>query len=241
MTHMLAIVIPIFNEEENILPLVEEIEAAICPLNISWELIFVNDGSTDKSKMILEDLAGQKNNIKVIHFKKNAGQTAAFDAGFAQANSTYVATLDGDRQNNPSDIPALLKMAQTDGWDLVAGKRRKREDSEVKKIISRFGNYFRQKALQDGISDTGCSLKIFKLTSLRKIKLYKGMHRFLPALFLIEGFRVKEALVDHRPRYRGTSKYNFFSRGFALVWDLVAVCWMKKRKLTYEVERITNP
>ncbi|MDB6081051.1 MAG: glycosyl transferase group 2 family protein [Chlamydiia bacterium] len=229
-----SIVVPIFNECDNITPLTAEIETVMNSLNSSWELIFVDDGSLDNSHTILRELAAIKPYLRPLHFKKNAGQTAALDAGFKAARGSIIITLDGDGQNNPNDIPRLLDEFSK-GYDLITGKRISRQDSRKKRLISKIANFIRQKALQDGCSDTGCSLKVYRKSALDTICLYKGMHRFLPALFLIEGYKVKEVEVDHRLRKRGVSKYNFFNRGISLLSDLLAVAWMRKRKLNYEI------
>ena len=230
-----SVVIPIYNEQDNIEPLISELEAVMSAYKDTWELIFVDDGSPDSSGLILKRLCSEKPFLRTLRFKNNAGQTAALQAGFKAAKGEYVITLDGDGQNDPKDIPHLIAIAKL-GYDLVAGKRRHRQDSQTKRVISKFANFIRQKILADGISDTGCSLKVYRKSALDKIPLYKGMHRFLPALFLIEGFSVKEVEVEHRPRIAGKSKYTIFNRGLALAFDLLAVWWMKKRKLSYEVE-----
>jgi dolichol-phosphate mannosyltransferase len=230
-----SVVIPIYNEQDNIEPLISELEAAMNAYKDAWELIFVDDGSPDDSGLILKRLMLEKPFLRTLRFKNNAGQTAALQAGFKAAKGDYVITLDGDGQNDPKDIPHLLAIAKL-GYDLVAGKRRHRQDSQIKRIISKCANLVRQKILADGVSDTGCSLKVYRKSALDKIPLYKGMHRFLPALFLIEGFSVREVEVEHRPRVAGRSKYTIFNRGLSLAFDLLAVWWMKKRKLTYEVE-----
>lgn len=231
-----SVVIPIYNEQDNLIPLFSEVEEVMNGLSKPWELLFVDDGSSDGSAKLLEELAKTKTNLRFLRFKKNAGQTAALDAGFKAAKGSIIITLDGDRQNNPKDIPYLLnELENGKGFDLVTGKRKMRQDNWYKRLISKMANYVRQKALQDGSTDTGCSLKAYRKSALDNIKLYKGMHRFLPALFVIEGYSVKEVEVDHRPRQAGTSKYNLFNRGISLLSDLFAVAWMRKRKLRYEV------
>lgn len=230
-----SIVVPIYNEQDNIEPLVAELEDVMSVYRDTWELIFVDDGSPDLSSFILKRLSSEKPFLQALRFKKNAGQTAALHAGFKAAKGEYIITLDGDGQNDPNDISHLIAVAKL-GYDLVAGKRRRRQDNFTKRVISKMANFVRQKILSDGISDTGCSLKIYRKSALEKIPLYKGMHRFLPALFLIEGFSIKEIEVEHRPRSRGKSKYTIFNRGASLVFDLLAVLWMKKRKLSYEIE-----
>jgi len=231
-----SVVIPIYNEQDNIAPLLCELEETMKSLTSSWELIFVDDGSTDRSGIVIEELAASRPFLKYLRFKKNTGQSAALDAGFKAACGAVVITLDGDGQNDPKDIPALVAALYT-GYDLIAGKRVGRKDTWYKRLISKMANYARKCVLDDTASDTGCSLKIYRRDALRQIRLYKGMHRFLPALFVIHGFTVKEMAVTHRPRLRGSSKYGLFNRGFSLVCDLMAVAWMKKRQLSYQIEQ----
>jgi dolichol-phosphate mannosyltransferase len=233
----ISVVIPIYNERENIEPLMNEVREALTASSLPWELLFVDDGSTDGSSELLEELVFDNPFLRVVSFKKNAGQTAALDAGFRHARGSLIVTCDGDGQNNPYDIPRLLRLQQ-EGYDLVVGKRKKRKDSLAKKLISKSANFVRRKVLDDNVSDTGCSLKVYRKEALDKITLYKGMHRFLPALFQIAGYRVIEIEVDSRPRYKGRSKYTLFNRGFSLVLDMLAVLWMKRRRLHYDIDKV---
>ena len=203
-----------------------------------WELIFVNDGSTDDTESLLASLTHAKPHIRSITFTKNYGQTSAFAAGVKQSRAPWVITLDGDGQNDPRDISLLIQTCHSaiPEYDLVAGRRRERRDPLHKKMIGKVANFIRSRVLQDNTQDTGCSLKMYKRSSLQKIPLFKGMHRFLPALFQIEGFKTIEVPVHHRKRLRGKSKYNLFNRGLALFFDLLAVAWMKKRRLHYEIK-----
>jgi glycosyltransferase involved in cell wall biosynthesis len=226
-----SVVIPIYNEAENILPLVEELEWV---MKSDWELILVDDGSTDESPKIVQKLAEQKSSICTILLKKNYGQTSALCAGIQQASGEWILTLDGDLQNDPRDIPHLIDASF--GCHMVSGIRQKRKDPFYKRVISRLANAARRRLLQDNTEDTGCSLKLFKKECFMKLPRFNGMHRFLPALFQIEGFITKEIPVHHRERRRGKSKYTLFNRGFALFSDLLAVAWMKRRKLTFEIE-----
>lgn len=229
-----SVVIPIKNEEENLIPLVEELQPIMAQLGSPWELIFINDGSTDDSGQILADLQKTNSHVRVITFSKNYGQSSAFDAGFKAAAGEYVITLDGDRQNDPADIPKLVELLPS--CDLVCGWRVNRNDPSSKKIISKISNFVRSRTCKDGIHDTGCSLKIYRTQCFKKIKMYHGMHRFLPALFLIEGFKVKEVPVNHRERSKGTSKYHFFNRSLSPFLDMFAVLWMRKRQLKYRIQ-----
>lgn len=230
-----SVLIPLKDEEGNIADLIQELEPVMNQLNQPWELICVEDGSKDRTKEILLNLAKTKPYLRVIIFAKNYGQSSAFDAGFKAAKGEYVITLDGDRQNDPSDIPKMVKLAEN--CDLVCGSRVNRQDPVTKKMISKMANQIRSRICGDNVMDTGCSLKVYRTSCLRNIKMYQGMHRFLPALFAIEGFRVKEVPVNHRARTKGVTKYNFFNRSFNTVADMWAVHWMKKRQLRYKVER----
>lgn len=228
-----SVVVPLKNEEENIQDLIEELEPVMMGLKQPWELICIDDGSTDKTLDVLKKLKKEKSYLRILKFDQNYGQTSAFDAGFKAAKGDYIITLDGDRQNDPRDIPALLKL--TPEHDLVVGWRHQRKDPASKKITSKFANWIRSSFCEDGVHDTGCSLKVYKNKSLKQLKLYHGMHRFLPALFKIEGFKIAEVPVNHRERTKGQTKYNFFNRSFNTVADMFAVRWMKNRRLQYKI------
>lgn len=229
-----SVVIPLKDEEENIIDLVNELEVTMLALNAPWELICIDDGSTDKTSFILNSLVERKPFVRVLTFSQNYGQSSAFDAGFKAAQGEFVITMDGDRQNDPADIPKLIEALPES--DLVCGHRVNRQDPWSKKITSRLANKIRNRLCQDHVHDTGCSLKIYRTACLRHIKMYQGMHRFLPALFSIEGFRVKEIPVNHRERTRGKTKYNFFNRSFNTISDMLAVRWMRKRHLKYQIQ-----
>jgi glycosyltransferase involved in cell wall biosynthesis len=229
-----SVVIPLKNEEENVQDLLDELEPVMSSIQKPWEVLCIDDGSTDRTLEILRSIASKKPWLRILAFDKNYGQSSAFDAGFKAARGEYILTLDGDRQNDPQDIPRLVKEA--DSCDMVCGRRINRQDTWIKKITSYFANQIRSRVCHDGIQDTGCSLKLYKAESLRKIKMFQGMHRFLPALFLIEGLKIKEIPVSHRERVRGKTKYNFFNRSFNTIADMMAVRWMHKRRLTYRIE-----
>ena len=229
-----SIIIPLKDEEGNITSLVEEIRQVMEQLGEPWELICVDDGSQDTTPQILESLQKELTCMRTLTFERNYGQSSAFDAGFKEAKGEYLITLDGDGQNDPKDIPKLTALAGE--FDLICGIRQKRKDPPHKKIISKIANKVRRAICDDGAQDTGCSLKLYRRECLSKIKMYSGMHRFLPALFVIEGYRVGQQPVSHRERKSGKTKYNFFNRSFNTVADLFAVRWMKKRQLRYRIK-----
>lgn len=230
-----SVVIPLKNEEDNIADLIQELEPVMNRLHRPWELICIDDGSTDSTRETLLENAKNKSFLRVILFDRNYGQSSAFDAGFQAARGEFVITMDGDRQNDPADIPKLVSAISE--CDLVCGLRVNRKDPWMKKITSFIANSVRSRICQDGVSDTGCSLKVYRVQSLRKIKMFQGMHRFLPALFKLEGFSIKEVAVNHRPRVKGKTKYHFFNRSFNTIFDMLAVRWMRKRHLHYKIER----
>lgn len=229
-----SVVVPLKNEEENIHALVAEIEPVMQALKQPWELIAIDDGSTDGTKAAILSLKKQKPFLRLISFDKNYGQTSAFDAGFRSAKGKIIITLDGDLQNDPKDIPLLLEKMKD--HDLVVGWRHQRKDPISKKITSKLANWVRGSFCSDGVKDTGCSLKAYRKSCFDKIKLYHGMHRFLPALFAMEGFRITQVPVNHRERTKGQTKYNFFNRSFNTVADMLAVRWMQSRRLRYQIK-----
>jgi glycosyltransferase involved in cell wall biosynthesis len=230
----LSVVIPVYNEEENVGPLNAELMEVLQSLSKTFEAIYVDDGSKDKSYALLKEL--QKNNpsIRIIKFRKNSGQTAAFDAGIRAALGEVIVTMDADLQNDPHDIPKLLE--KIGDADAVCGWRQKRNDTFVRRISSRIANSVRNWLSGETIKDVGCSLKAFRSVYAKKMQLFTGMHRFFPTLIKMEGGTVAEIPVNHRPRKFGTPKYNIRNRVVRSFIDLLAVCWMKKRKLTYEIE-----
>jgi dolichol-phosphate mannosyltransferase len=221
-----SLVIPLYNEEENLEPLVEEIQSVMNSLCVHWELLLVDDGSTDSTAKIIYSLSQKNPSIRPLFFKQNWGQSGAFLAGFEAARGTYVITMDGDRQNDPQDIPKLIQAMA--GADMIVGWRVNRRDTWFKRVISKFSNATRRRICDDGVHDTGCSLKIMKRSYLRSLPSFKGMHRFLPALFVMEGCCVKELPVNHRKREKGVTKYHFFNRLSPII-DLFVMWWLKRR------------
>lgn len=201
----ISVVVPVFNEEGNVRELHKEILEVCKKENYKFEIIFVDDGSKDKTPEICKELKP----LKYIHMRKNFGQTAAMDAGIKLAQYDYIVTMDGDRQNDPADIPKLVNYLEENDLDIVSGWRKNRKDTVMKKFTSRVANFLRGIIVKDNIHDSGCSLKIYKKECFDHINLYGEMHRFIPALLRIKGFEVGEVVVNHRPRTAGVTKYNW--------------------------------
>jgi glycosyltransferase involved in cell wall biosynthesis len=230
---VLSVVIPAYNEAPNVEPCYRELLSVLEPLGRPFEVIVVDDGSTDETFAVLARIADADPRLRVLRFKRNAGQTAALVAGFRVARGDVVVTMDADLQNDPRDIPALL--AALPGCDAVCGWRVDRQDPWSKRIASRVANAVRRWLTGDGVHDTGCMLKAFRPPAIARLPPFRNMHRFLPALLQQEGFRVVEVPVRHRPRRAGQSKYGNWGRLWAGLADLWAVRWMARRRLDYEV------
>ncbi|QHW31396.1 glycosyltransferase family 2 protein [Paenibacillus rhizovicinus] len=229
----LSIVAPIYNEEENILLLHEAITNAVSSKVESYEIVLVNDGSKDRSASILNELAERDAAVKVIHFVKNCGQTAALYAGMKESKGELVALIDADLQTDPRDIFKL--MPYIPNMDFVNGKRIRRKDTLVKKVSSRVGNGVRNWLTGDEIYDTGCPMKLMKREVADSYYLYEGMHRFLPTLAKINGFKVIEIAVSHQERQHGVSKYGVFNRAFVGLMDAIVIGWLRKRVIRYQI------
>jgi len=229
----LSVVIPVYNEEDNLGELSDRLFAAIAPLSQPFELIFIDDGSSDQSAEVIRQLGIQHSEIRLLQFEQNSGQTSALDAGFRAARGEQVVMIDSDLQNDPADIPLLLKHLQD--HDMVAGKRVKRNDPWIRLVSTRIANGIRNWVSGEDITDSACGLKAFRREVIERLKLYDGLHRFLPTLARIEGFSVIEVPVSHHPRKKGKAKYNIRNRAFRALIDLFAVTWMKKRHLKYRI------
>ena len=231
---MISVIIPAYNEVESLRPLTVELLDTMRDLGQDFEILFVDDGSIDGTRDLLRKLAEEYSEVRFIGFTENCGQTSAMAAGFKHARGDVLITLDADMQNDPHDIPRLLD--KLDQCDVVCGWRQKRHDNLVRRISSRVANYVRNKLSDEQIVDVGCSLKVYKRECVEKLKLFEGMHRFLPTLVKLEGYSVIEVPVNHRERNLGTSKYNIRNRIVKAFLDLLAVRWMKKRYIRHEIE-----
>ena len=225
---------PAYNEVESLPPLLTELRTALDATRRSWELVLVDDGSSDGTAALLLAEAASDPRLVIVRFEKNAGQSAALAAGLARARGDVVVTLDADLQNDPADIPSLL--AALADADVVSGVRAKRHDSWIRRVSSRIANATRRAVIGDAITDIGCSLKAYRREALVGLPMFVGVHRFLPALCAFRGARVVEVPVHHRPRTRGVSKYGMGNRLWRGLHDLVGVSWLKRRLLRYRVK-----
>jgi len=228
---ILSVVVPVRDEAPNILPLVAEIRAALEPGGTPYEIIYVDDGSKDDTPARLAEAVAAGAPLVLRRHRASCGQSAAVITGVRAARGDWIATLDGDGQNDPADIPAMFAraLAEAAGPILVAGHRVTRKDSASKRIASRLANRLRARLLRDATPDTGCGLKVFRRADFLDLPQFDHMHRFLPALFLRAGGRVVSVPVNHRPRVRGTSKYGNLGRAWVGLWDLIGVAWLQRR------------
>ncbi len=235
-TLAVSVVIPFFNEGPNVARLLEEIRLALEPLAQDYEIVCVNDGSTDQTGAELERIAAAWDRCRVIDFPSNCGQAAALLAGMRAARGAMLVTLDGDGQNDPADIPRLLARLN-DGADMVAGVRAGRRDSALRRAMSRTANGIRSRILGDGIRDSGCALKAFRCEVAAAFLPIRTLYSFMPALAVAAGFRVVEQAVSHRARTAGESKYGLRAMLWRPAVDMLGVWWFTRRRLREEVRR----
>ena len=231
----LSLVVPVYNEAENLPLLWREIDAVLAKLGRTAEIIIVDDGSTDGSADVTRQLAARDPRVRLCRLRQNSGLTAAFCAGFSQVRADIVVTMDADLQNDPADLATLLD-ALDDDWDAVIGWRWPRHDSLVKRISSRVGNGVRNRLTGDQVNDSASSFRVMRRACLDAIPPYAGMHRFVPTLLRMAGFRVREVRVHHRHRQFGHSKFGVRNRAWRGLQDVLAVRWMMRRRLHYTIE-----
>lgn len=236
----LSVVVPVKNEQENIAPLVSEIRAALA--GMMFEILYVDDGSDDDSWRVLQRLEADLPELRAIRHRNSCGQSTAVLTGVRQARACWIATLDGDGQNDPADIPKMLaeltreKQSRQKPLVCVCGYRRKRRDTWIKRCSSRIANGVRSALLQDDTPDTGCGLKVFSREVFLALPYFDHMHRFLPALFLRSGGAIISVEVKHRERTRGVSKYGLFNRLWVGIFDMCGVAWLQRRARIPEME-----
>jgi dolichol-phosphate mannosyltransferase len=232
---LLSICIPVKNEEQNVEPLVAAIKRSLRQVqDLDFEIVFVDDGSTDGTLAMIRNEAQTDPRVRYVSFNRNYGKTAALLAGLRATKGSLIATMDGDLQNDPADIPMML--AALENSDMVCGIREKRMDSPVRRISSRAANTVRIRLIHDDTIDMGCMLHVFKRECLSSIKLFEGMHRFFSTLVRMEGFQIIQVPVKHHPRLQGEAKYGVRNRIFVWIKDLLAVRWMQSRHIHYTIK-----
>jgi dolichol-phosphate mannosyltransferase len=232
----LSLVIPAYNEQENVEALLTRVEGALAQLGKPFEVIIVDDGSTDRTPQLLHEAMARLPWLRVLRMARNGGQSAAFEAGFEAARGDVIATIDADLQNDPEEIPRLLPLL--DGYDMVTGWRRDRQDTPFRRWQSRQANRIRNWISQETVEDSASSLKVYKAQAIKGLKLFNGAHRFFPTLVKMRGYTVREEPVKHSPRFAGTAKYGFGNRAFRAFIDLLGVRWMKTRYIRYQVSEV---
>lgn len=233
----IAIVVPLYNEFENVGPLVAEVKAAFASESRSWEIVLVDDGSSDATWERIRGEAASDRRVRGLRHVRNRGQSAAVWTGLVGTEAGLLCTLDGDLQNDPAELPRMLALLGPD-LDFVCGHRVQRQDNWVRKVSSRVARWARRLALRHDFADTGCALRAFKRSCLHGVFVFNGLHRFLPILVAGNGSRCREVPVNHRPRVAGVSKYGVWNRLGRGLFDLVGVAWYARRRIAaVEVER----
>jgi glycosyltransferase involved in cell wall biosynthesis len=230
----LSLVIPAYNEAEVIPALLERVEGAMKTLGRTFEVVIIDDGSTDDTPKLLTEAMPTRPWLRVLRMSRNGGQSAAFEAGFAAARGEVIATIDADLQNDPEEIPRLVEMLERENVDMVTGWRKDRKDTGFRRWQSRQANRIRNWVTGETVNDSASSLKVYRAHAIKGLKLFRGAHRYFPTMVKMRGYKVLETPVKHSPRFAGTAKYGFGNRAFVGIYDLVGVRWLKKRYLKYE-------
>ncbi|NNE32905.1 MAG: glycosyltransferase family 2 protein [Winogradskyella sp.] len=235
MTYKFTIIVPVYNEEENLERVETELSKYLKIAKVPTSVLFVNDGSKDNSQALIEAICDRNESFEYISFKENRGLSAAIKAGFDHVESDLVGYIDSDLQTSPEDFNLLLEHIAT--HELVTGVRSNRKDSFVKNMSSKIANGIRRAFTNDGMDDTGCPLKIIKTNYAKRIPMFKGLHRFLPAMILLQNGRITQVTVKHFPRIAGTAKFGLWNRLLGPLMDCFAYLWMKKKYINYEIEK----
>jgi len=236
----LSLVIPCYNEQENVDVLLSRVESALAALGKPFEVILVDDGSTDETPKLLAAGMIKYPWLRVLRMAKNGGQSAAFEAGFEAARGQIIATIDADLQNDPEEIPRLIPLLDEHKADMITGWRKDRQDTSFRKWQSRQANKIRNWVTEETVVDSASSLKVYRAHAVKGLKLFRGAHRYFPTLVKMRGHTVYETPVKHSPRHAGTAKYGFGNRAWVGIYDLIGVRWMKKRYLRYQATEITR-
>ncbi|WP_452220348.1 glycosyltransferase family 2 protein [Lacinutrix salivirga] len=235
MTYQFTIVVPVYNEEDNLLRVEKELLAYTKIASKTTKILFVNDGSKDNSQHLIEEICSRHDAFDYILFKENRGLSAAIKAGFDYTETELVGYIDSDLQTAPQDFNLLLDHIGT--HELVTGVRANRKDSFVKNMSSKIANGIRRSFTHDGMDDTGCPLKVIKTEYAKRIPMFKGLHRFLPAMILLQNGKIKQIPVQHFPRVAGEAKFGVWNRLLGPLMDCFAYLWMKKKYINYEVAK----
>lgn len=234
----LSLVIPAYNEQENVPTLLQRVEASLNQIGRPYEVIIIDDGSTDDTPRLLDEAMKTKPWLRVLRMKKNAGQSAGFEAGFEAARGEIVATIDADLQNDPEEIPRLIPLLDEQKVDMITGWRKERQDTPFRRWQSRQANRIRNWITQETVNDSASSLKLYRAHAIKGLKLFRGAHRYFPTLVKMRGYTVYETPVKHSHRFAGTAKYGFGNRAFVGIYDLIGVRWLKKRWIRYQADEV---
>jgi glycosyltransferase involved in cell wall biosynthesis len=234
----LSLVIPCYNEQENVNVLLERVNGALSPMGKPFEVILIDDGSTDDTPRLLAEGMKKYPWLRVLRMAKNGGQSAAFEAGFEAARGQVIATIDADLQNDPEEIPRLVPMLDEHKVDMITGWRKDRQDTKFRRWQSRQANRIRNWVTMETVNDSASSLKVYRAPAIKGLKLFRGAHRYFPTLVKMRGYRVHETPVKHSQRYAGTAKYGFGNRAFVGIYDIIGVRWLKKRYLNYQASEL---
>ncbi len=235
MNYQLTIIVPVYNEQDNLLRVEKELLNYIKIAKKPTKILFINDGSKDRSQELIEDICKRSEAFGFVSFKQNRGLSAAIKAGFDAADTELVGYIDSDLQTAPEDFNLLLE--EIGEYDLVTGVRANRKDSFVKNMSSKIANGIRRSFTHDGMDDTGCPLKVIKSDYAKRIPMFKGLHRFLPAMILLQNGKIKQIPVQHFPRVAGEAKFGLWNRLLGPLMDCFAYLWMKKKYINYEVAK----
>ncbi|SDR76614.1 glycosyltransferase [Gramella sp. MAR_2010_147] len=235
MDNSLTIIVPLYNEEENLKRVEEKMKEYISRASIECKVLFVNDGSKDNSEKIMIEICNRNPEFEYISFEKNCGLSAAIKAGFDYSETNLTGYIDSDLQTDPFDFELLLN--EIENYDLINGFRHERKDSGIKNLSSYVANTVRNWFTHDGMDDTGCPLKIIRTDYAKRIPMFSGLHRFLPAMIMLQGGRIKQVPIKHFPRIAGTPKFGLRNRLFKPLMDCFTYLWMKKNYINYKVEK----
>ena len=233
----ITILVTVKNERENVSLLVKEIVSAFSPTGMNFEILYVDDGSTDDTYAVILETQKSTPQLRAVQLDKNYGQSTALLAGIKESHGELVATLDGDLQNDPADFTRMIQMLEERSLDMVTGIRSNRHDSTYRRFQSRIANSVRNMITGDDIVDSACAVRVFRRKCVDDIARFKGMHRFMPTLFRMAGYRVEQVSVNHRQRKFGTTKYGMLNRVFKATSDLFAVRWLQKNFIRYSITR----